>query len=235
MHRLLIASGDEAFSSALTQSFYGDFDIRSCGDGEAALELLLSFTPDVLVLDLMLPYKDGLTVLQESAHKPPVILAITPYLSAYVQQTAERLGIGYLLCMPTVSTVRVRVMDMLGRLSSEKADVPALLHMLGFTPHLDGYHHLCAAIPLFCKDPGQALTKELYPAVGLACGCKDARSVEHSIRMAIRGAWQHKDAAVWQKYFPRNAGGKIPCPTNKAFISRLALEISPEKGGAAGM
>jgi DNA-binding response OmpR family regulator len=38
------------------------FDVASAGDGETALELVRSFAPDVVVLDLMLPGMDGLEV-----------------------------------------------------------------------------------------------------------------------------------------------------------------------------
>ena len=73
-------------------------------------------------------------------------------------------------------------------------------------------------MPMFAENPQQLLTKELYPAVAGICGCKDSRSVEHSIRKAIHAAWQHRDIAIWRKYFTdRNI-----CPSNKEFICRLA-------------
>ena len=74
MHKLLIADSSEPFTDALKAVFENDFTLQICQDGETTLEMMLSFQPDVLILNLMLPFKDGLTVLQESAHKPKVIL-----------------------------------------------------------------------------------------------------------------------------------------------------------------
>ena len=113
MPKLLIADSSEPFTDALCRVFCNEFNLQVCHDGETALELLLSFQPDVLVLNLMLPFKDGLTVLQESAHKPGVILAICPYVNAYIEQAAVSLGVQYIMIMPTVHALRVRLMDMI--------------------------------------------------------------------------------------------------------------------------
>ena len=41
-------------------------------------------------LNLMLPYVDGLTLLQESKFHPPMILAITMHMTAYVELLASQ-------------------------------------------------------------------------------------------------------------------------------------------------
>ena len=63
MLKLLIADCSEPFTEALEAVFKNEFDLRICYDGETALETLLSFRPDALVINFQLPYKDGLTVL----------------------------------------------------------------------------------------------------------------------------------------------------------------------------
>ena len=228
MRKLLIADSSEPFSAALADAFCCDFEVQVCSDGETALESLLSFQPDVLILNLQLPFKDGLTVLQEAAHLPPYILATTSYLSPYVERCAASLGVAYTMITPAVSALRVRVMDIVHQKKAilEPADLIAEatkhLHILNFQTHLDGYQQLCSAIPLFYADPHQRLSKELYPAVAIRCGCKDFRSVEHSIRKAIVAAWKARNHVVWAKYFPPDEYGTQACPTNKAFISRIA-------------
>ena len=225
MQRILIADMSEVFAAALEKAFRTEFEVRTCCDGISAQELLLSFQPDVLILNFTLPYKDGLTVLQEAAFVPAVILGIANYLNPYIVQTALELGVGYILQMPTVNTVRLRVTDMLQAkqgVHSPEEETKLHLHCLGIPSHLDGYRYLLAGIPLFHEDSRQLLTKELYPAIAAICGCKDVRSVEHSIRTAIERAWQHYDPNVWVKYFSPGANGKIACPSNKAFIARLA-------------
>jgi two-component system response regulator (stage 0 sporulation protein A) len=226
MYKLLIADSSESYTSALQAIFQKEFQLRICPDGETALEQLRDFRPDALIINLMLPYKDGLTVLQETPHRPRVILAITPFMSAYVQKAAEELGVQYLTILPSVNSLRVRLMDLVATTIAPKEDLNAqaavLLHSLNFTPHLDGYQQLCAAIPLYARNPGFRLCKELYPQVAEALQLSDPRTVEHSIRKAITSAWSHMDPVVWKKFFPVGEAGRLPCPTNKEFIARLA-------------
>ncbi|MBQ8358297.1 MAG: response regulator [Oscillospiraceae bacterium] len=221
MLKLLIADESEPFAEALTAELRAEFDIRNCQDGETALEMLFSFRPDVLILNLMLPYKDGLTVLQQSAHRPRVMIAITPYLSDYIQQRAADLGVQYIMRTPAVSALRIRLMDMLAS-AEPKADLSAQaavhLHILNFHTHLDGYRQLCVGVPIFAKNPGMLLSKELYPAIAARLDATDPRTVEHSIRKSIADAWNRRDLVAWEKYFP---GSHTPL-TNKEFISRLA-------------
>lgn len=226
MLKLLIAEASEPFSNALEEIFRKEFDLQICHDGETALELLQSFQPEVLILNFMLPFKDGLTVLQESAHRPGVILGVSPYMNAYVEHTATTLGVQYTMIMPTVHALRVRLMDMVSTVTRERPtpaqQIAMHLHILGFPTHLDGYQQLCIGVPMFTEDPQVRLSKELYPAIARQIGCNDGRSVEHSIRVAIEAAWKQRNRTVWAKYFTPGSGGDIPCPTNKAFICRMA-------------
>ena len=65
--KLLIADGNEEFRRALAAELQGAYHVRCCDDGKEALSLLRSFAPDVLVLDLMLPGLDGISLLQSAA------------------------------------------------------------------------------------------------------------------------------------------------------------------------
>ncbi len=219
MLKLLVADMSPEFTNALEATLGNEFEMEVCHDGETALEQLHYFRPDVLVLNLMLPFKDGLTVLQESDHKPRVILAVTHYLPDYAQQLALELGVQYVLVMPKIQAVRVRLMDMIAKTDSREGGRVAMhLHALGFRTNLDGYRQLCVGIPMFAKNPQMLLSKELYPAIGEVFCLPDPRTVEHSIRKAITDAWARRDIIVWEKYFP----DARTAPTNKAFISCLA-------------
>lgn len=228
MQKLLLVDNSEPFTAALEEVLRGEFEIMTCQDGDSALACLLSFRPDALILNLMLPRKDGLTLLQESAYIPPVVLGITSYVNTYIERTAAALGVGYILISPCINAVCVRLSDLIYQThTAQKQAIPQMeaavhLHILNFATQRDGYQQLCVGIPMFSQDPNQRLTKELYPAIAKLCGCNDGRSVEHSIRLSIASAWKSRDDKVWMKYFPPAANGSIPCPSNKAFISRLA-------------
>lgn len=222
MPRLLIGENSEIYAAALEESLRGQFEIRICSDGEAVLKELLTFQPDALILNLSLPFKDGLTVLQEAARLPPVVLALSLYSNPYVEQAAVTLGAGYVLRMPAVNTVRLRIVDMLQQTQSvpdPRTETAMHLYALQFMPNLDGFTLLCTGIPLYARDPRQRLSKELYPAIAKACGCTDGRAVEKTIRNAIEAAWKVRDELAWAKYFP---GSYDCCPSNKVFIARLA-------------
>lgn len=229
MYKLLIADSSEPYTDALRDIFQNEFDLRICQDGETALEQLLEFQPEVLILNLMLPFKDGLTLLQETAHKPRVILAISPFVNNYIEQMTSELGVQYIMIMPTVASLRVRLMDLIATTIAPKEDLNAqaavLLHSLNFPTHLDGYQQLCVGIPMFARNPGLRLSKELYPLIAEHFGLSDARTVEHSIRKAVTSAWLRKSPAVWAKFFPPDTNGEIPCPTNKAFITCIAEHL----------
>ena len=229
MYKLLIADSSEPYTDALREVFQNEFDLRICQDGETALEQLLEFQPEVLILNLMLPFKDGLTLLQETAHKPRIILAISPFVNSYIEQMTLELGVQYIMIMPTVASLRVRLMDLIATTIALKEDLTAqtavLLHSLNFPTHLDGYQQLCVGIPIFARNPSLRLSKELYPQIAGHFGLPDARTVEHSIRKVVTSAWIRKNATVWSKFFPANADGEIPCPTNKEFISRIAEHL----------
>lgn len=224
MQTLLIAEGAEEMTTGIVQHLRGEFHVQVCHDGETALELLQTLRPEILILNLMLPFKDGLTLLQESAYRPPAILALSHFVNPYFAGRALELGVGALLVTPTPQTVAVRLMDLLNgpcepeKPASPQARTALRLHLLHFASFRDGYRQLCVGIPLFYADPQQNLSKELYPAIAQACGCKTVKCVEHSIRKAIMDAWNRREPGAWGKYFH----DADRAPSNKVFIARMA-------------
>ena len=70
-------------------------------------------------------------------------------------------------------------------------------------------------------DPGQQLTKSLYPAIAEVYGTSP-ENVEKSLRTTVTTAWQKRRDNVWRAYFPPAPGGQIPKPTAGQFLKRLA-------------
>lgn len=48
------------------------FEVKTAGDGEAALRLVTEFRPDLVLLDIMLPLKSGYEVCQKIRENPEV-------------------------------------------------------------------------------------------------------------------------------------------------------------------
>ena len=76
--QILIAEDDTEIRMALERILgYEGYATRSVADGAAALEAIKDHRPDVIVLDVMMPYVDGLTVcrrLREHGDRTPVLM-----------------------------------------------------------------------------------------------------------------------------------------------------------------
>jgi len=234
--KLLIAEESEELRTALADLFRGSCLVRCCADGTAAQRELLEFRPDVLVLDMMLPGYDGISLLQWSAEQGirPMVLAITRFCSDYVAESAQRLGVGYLMLKPcSLSALAARVADLNQQIRTAPepptdagSRISSLLLTLGIPPKLRGFAYLKEAVALYREDPLQSVTKLLYPEVAKRCGCAPMH-VERSIRSAIEAGWKRRDDRVWQLYFQPDRDGRIQRPSNGDFISRLADSLRP--------
>lgn len=238
--KVLIADSAEEFTQALARALGNNYRIRCCKDGNAALQMMQNFRPDICILDLMLSGLDGITLLQRVAQKGirPVVLATTRYISEYILGTAERLNIGYLMVKPCdAAAVAARVADMTQQIRlpafahpEPRTQVSNMLLSLGVPTKLRGYGYLREAVLLMVQRPNQSITKELYPAVGAECGATAAQ-VERSIRSAVKTSWQRQDDTTWQMYFPSGEAGNRRWPTNSEMITcladRLQLAIVP--------
>lgn len=47
----------------------GGFEVLSCGSGQQALDEVLAFAPDMILLDIMLPQMDGMELLRQLAQR----------------------------------------------------------------------------------------------------------------------------------------------------------------------
>ncbi len=81
MKTILVAEDDKFLANAyrvkLTKA---GFDVHIAGDGEEVLALLKSITPDIILLDLVMPVKDGFLTLaaiksDEKLKSIPVVVA----------------------------------------------------------------------------------------------------------------------------------------------------------------
>jgi len=238
--RLLIADPSEEFRNSLADAMAGAFQVRLCGDGRQAQTLLRDFRPDILVLDLMLPGYDGISLLQWALERDfhPMVLATTRFFGDYVLETLERMNVGYVMVKPCdLSAVVRRVGDLSARIQPRpdvrpdpRNQTSGLLLSLGVPTKLRGYSYLREAILLMMADSSMSITKELYPEVAKICGCAPAH-VERSIRSAVAAAWEHRNESVWRVYFAPDENGQILRPSNGAFISRLAESLAAQFSG----
>lgn len=208
--RILIADCSEEFLLAMQELLKGRYRITLCRSGKQALEHLRTGPWDMLLLDLILPELDGLTLLESAGAKGirPVVLVATSLISSYVIDSAQRLNIVYLVRKPCdLRAIAARIDDLCQSRSSpqkapdEKTFLSDLLLSLSLKPGHIGFRYLSDAISEYAKHPEQSFTKELYPKVGKRFG-RAGTLVERSIRSALDSAWAQRDEAVWLQYFP---------------------------------
>lgn len=237
MRKILIADSSEALCMALTDALQNIFQIRICQDGVTALELLRTYEPDILVLDLLLPRLDGISLLQMAYQDgiQPLTLATTLLVNDYVTESMERFHAGYLMAKPCdTKALIMRITDLSERLETvpipkvePRVRVSDLLIELGMPTKLKGFGCAREAILIILKDFSQSITKELYPAVAEVVG-GSSQQVERSIRNAIEIAWKKRNPEIWSRYFDNQIGENAVRPTNAEFITRLAHYIEQE-------
>lgn len=228
--KLLIADTSETIRGTLRDILAERYDIWVCGDGRTALEMLYRFRPDMLVMDLMLPGMDGLSLLQTAAEAGicPTVLATTRYENEYILDAAYRLGVRYIMARPCeIGALVDRIQDLADRYKEDLAAmdgstmIKRILVRLGFSVKAKSYPVLEKAVLLIAENPDMFLSKELYPAVGKPFGISGT-AVEKRIRDLLHSAWEKGDRKIWQLYFPPDAAGEVQCPSNGAFIARIA-------------
>lgn len=63
--KILIAEDDDNMRSALTSHFIAEqFEVSSASDGEIALDIAQKDHPDIILLDVMMPGQDGVSVMK---------------------------------------------------------------------------------------------------------------------------------------------------------------------------
>ena len=82
-NRIVVADDDPIVIKFLSAVFQDEgFEVRSAEDGERALKVIKEAKPDLVILDLVMPYHDGFEVCQrirasaETAHVPVIILSM---------------------------------------------------------------------------------------------------------------------------------------------------------------
>ena len=241
---VIIADNTEEFCSSLVTALQRSEGFRVVGtanDGEQAVRMILEKQPRILVLDLMLAKKDGLSVLKSisTMENRPAVLATSGFITDYVASAAAGLGVQYLMLKPCDMTALVERLEELrggqnvrtlppaqnGKPNIE-AMVTSIIHEIGVPAHIKGYQYLREAIIIAVNDMDviNAITKVLYPQVAKAFQTTPSR-VERAIRHAIEVAWDRGDLDTLQRFFGYTVSNTKGKPTNSEFIALIADKL----------
>lgn len=222
-------------------------------NGEEMCQIIKNRQPDVVLLDLIMPKMDGLTVMDyvnqdNSVNKRPYFIVVTAVGQERITEDAFNKGANYYVMKPFNNEMllerikSVRKMFRNGEKKNEerKADSAArednlenrvtnMLHEIGIPAHIKGYHYLRDAIIMAVKDMDvlNAITKILYPTVAKKYQTTSSR-VERAIRHAIEVAWSRGKLDTLDELFGYTVSTGKGKPTNSEFIALIADTIQLE-------
>ena len=242
---VFIADSAEDFCSGLTASLQragGFYVVGTANDGETTIRMIEEKKPEMLVLDLMLAKKDGISVLKALYGKPymPKTLAVSTFVSPHVSNVALSLGVRYMMTKPCDLPAlierleEIRSAEQLHMVEKRRLDkhnieamVTSIIHEIGVPAHIKGYQYLREAIIIAVNDMDviNAITKVLYPQVAKTFQTTPSR-VERAIRHAIEVAWDRGDLDTLQRFFGYTVSNTKGKPTNSEFIALIADKLS---------
>ena len=232
--KILLADNSEEFRLLLRRTLEdtGEFQVvGDTGDGDEAWELIQKTKPDVVVMDMILPGLDGMSLLQRIPKEIKCIV-LSAFCSQNMVQELTRMGAWYFIPKPAhmdslLDRIRQATHDSsVLSLPTLEAEVTAILHEVGVPAHIKGYQYLREAIIIVVQnmDAINAVTKVLYPEVAKRFNTTPSR-VERAIRHAIEVAWDRGDLETLQGYFGYTVNSAKGKPTNSEFIAMIADRI----------
>lgn len=249
---VMIADDNRQFTNELAEYLktQQDFAVAGCAyDGEEALGMILETKPDVVILDTIMPKRDGLSVLRRlkdiRLDKRPIVISLSVADSEWVTDSVTRLGAAYFLLKPQSQEAIADVIRAFARVNSseQKRQMPAsapiksnevdletlvteFMHELGVPAHIKGYQYIRTAIMMVVDNMEvlNYITKQLYPAIAKKYGTTSSR-VERAIRHSIEVAWTRGKAQTMNEIFGYTIDTEKGKPTNSEFIAMVADRI----------
>lgn len=240
--KIIIADDNKIFCENLKQFLDAHEDMEVCGiahNGFDVLEMIEEHQPDLLILDLLLPRLDGLSVLSRLnsfTQRPKVIISTAMGQDNMIQE-AVRMGIDYFFLKPyDLQNLSMRIRQIAGAegiiplqpptVGGFDVEVTGILHQMGVPAHIKGYQYLRDAIVFVIEDINLlgAVTKELYPMIAEKYNTTASR-VERAIRHSIELAWDRGNIDLMNKYFGYTIDVERGKPTNSEFIAMIADKL----------
>lgn len=254
--KLAIADDNPDFCKALQDTIGKDECISiiwTAKNGNEAVSYLQRQAPDVLLLDNVMPYKDGLQVLEEipgmGLKRRPGVIMLTAIGHEALTKRAIALGADYYIVKPFDEDIllkriynlaeymkggykkdsessKVCVYDSAAHASSLEIEITDLLRGLSVPVHISGYRYLRHAVGLCVQDASLigAITKSLYPVVAQKYSTTPEK-VERAIRHAIEAAWLRGMSSSISEILGYDTAVRQTRPTNAECIALLTERI----------
>lgn len=225
-------------------------------DGLKTVEAIKEHSPEVLILDMVMPYMDGLGVLETvngmDLPSYPRTIALSAVGQETITQKTINLGAEYYIVKPFNFDILLKRINQLAgndsvgdnKLNYAKAinssrkhnsaeeleiEITNIIHEIGVPAHIKGYNYLRDAIMMVVQDMELlgAITKELYPAIAKKNNTTPSR-VERAIRHAIEVAWNRGKIETIDQLFGYTVQHDKGKPTNSEFIALISDKLRLE-------
>lgn len=251
---IAIADDNERMVEILNSIVKNDDEMRIVGtanNGEDVYRMIKEKEPDIVLLDLIMPKLDGLSVMErinqdETIKKHPKFIVISAIGQEGITENAFNLGAYYYIMKPFDNeTVLKRVRAMKNAVASSQSkcsmktseeakseelhlenEVTDIIHEVGVPAHIKGYQYLRDAILMVIREPEllNSITKILYPTIAKKNQTTPSR-VERAIRHAIEVAWSRGNMDIINSLFSYTVSTGKGKPTNSEFIALIADKI----------
>lgn len=247
-----IAEDNERMLNLLGDIIESDKELCLVGkanNGEDMYHIIKEKKPDVVLMDLVMPKMDGISVMElinvdSSVKKRPTFIIITAISQERITEDAFNKGAAYYILKPfnnetvlrRVKSIKKSQIEMESQYYVEKREelnqksienqVTELIHEIGIPAHIKGYHYLRDGILMAIEDMDvlNAITKVLYPAIAKKNQTTSSR-VERAIRHAIEVAWSRGKIDTLEELFGYTVSYGKGKPTNSEFIALVADTI----------
>ena len=251
-----VADDNERILDLVGTIIKGDRDLELVGtadNGRDLYEIIRQKQPDVVLLDIIMPKMDGLTMMEKvnqdtTLKKRPAFIVLSAVGQERITEDAFNLGASYYILKPfdnemllsRIKNVRgLPVRRREGGMAAEgraaqqewnlELDVTNIIHEIGVPAHIKGYQYLRDAIILSVEDMEMlnSITKILYPTIAKKYQTTPSR-VERAIRHAIEVAWSRGKMDTIDELFGYTVSNGKGKPTNSEFIALIADKIRLE-------
>ena len=254
-----IADDNERILQILDDLLSTQDDIEVVGrakNGEEVYEIIKNKEPDVVLLDIIMPKLDGLSVMSKvnndkSIKKLPSFVILSAIGQEAITDDAFNLGANYYIMKPFDGEMVLNrinhIKNNMGKKMHEsrkinayeskneyiernlESDVTNIIHEIGVPAHIKGYQYLREAIILSINDMDMlnSITKILYPSIAKKYQTTASR-VERAIRHAVEVAWSRGKMDTIDALFGYTINTGKGKPTNSEFIALIADKIRLE-------
>lgn len=257
--KILIADDNFDFASTIASyiEMQDDMEIVGiAGDGQEAFEKIKELDPDVVLMDMIMPYVDGIGVLENLNAEGimPICVMISAVGQDSITARAIELGAKYYMVKPfdldlAIKRIRGMVKNNIVSINSNVRDIKQayvaidntvnknniearvtnIIHELGVPAHIKGYQYLRDGIMMAIENVEviNQITKSLYPDLAKKYHTTPSR-VERAIRHAIEVAWNRGQLEATERIFGYTINANKGKPTNSEFVAMIADKLRLE-------